>query len=103
VVEVGAVNVRYVKSKRIVITFKRCTTITKAKEVKMMSELEKINAFASDMLTEFSAVENDSDFISELADHNLYYEFDRASYYLTRMKQYSAAYLYAYERETSNA
>jgi hypothetical protein len=103
VVKVGAVNVRYVRNKRIVITFKRCMTITKAKGVRMMSELEKINAFASDMLAGFSAVENDIDFISELTDHNLYYDFDRASYYLTRMKQYSAAYLYAYEREISNA
>jgi len=68
-----------------------------------VDSLEKINAFASDMLAEFSAVENDSDFISKLADHNLYYDFDRASYYLTRMKQNSAAYLYAYEREISNA
>jgi len=69
----------------------------------MMDSLEKINAFVSDMLTEFSAVENDSDFISKLSEHNLYYDFDRASYYLTRMKEYSAAYLYAYEREISNA
>ena len=68
-----------------------------------MESLEKINEFASDMLAEFSAVENDSEFISKLTEHNLYYDFDRASYYLTRMKQYSAAYLYAYERETSNA
>jgi hypothetical protein len=69
----------------------------------MMDSLEKINAFVSDVLTEFSAVENDSDFISKLSEHNLYYDFDRASYYLTRMKEYSAAYLYAYEREISNA
>ena len=68
-----------------------------------MESLEKINEFVSDMLAEFSAVENDSEFISKLTEHNLYYDFDRASYYLTRMKQYSAAYLYAYERETSNA
>lgn len=72
-------------------------------EVIVMESLEKINEFASDILAEFSAVENDSEFISKLAEHNLYYDFDRASYYLTRMKQYSAAYLYAYERETSNA
>ena len=63
-----------------------------------MDSLEKINAFVSDVLTEFSVVENDSDFISKLSEHNLYYDFDRASYYLTRMKEYSAAYLYAYER-----
>lgn len=68
-----------------------------------MELLEKINAFATNVLAEFSAVENDSEFISKLTEHNLYYDFDRASYYLTRMKQYSAAYLYAYERETSNA
>jgi hypothetical protein len=68
-----------------------------------MESLEKINDFSSDMLAGFSAVENDIDFISGLTEHNLYYDFDRASYYLNRMKQYSAAYLYAYEREISNA
>ena len=68
-----------------------------------MESLEKINEFASDILAEFSAVENDSEFISKLAEHNLYYDFDRASYYLQRIKDYSSAFLYAYEREMDNA
>ena len=69
----------------------------------VMKLLEKINAFASNMLTEFSAVENDSEFILALQEHDLYYDLDRASRYLEHIKEYTAAYIYAYERETSNA
>ena len=65
--------------------------------------LERINTFACDVLIEFSALENDTDFISKLEEHNLYYDFDRASYYLQRIKDYSSAFLYAYEREMDNA
>lgn len=65
--------------------------------------LERINTFASDVLAEFSAVENDSDLISKLQEHDLYYDFDRACHYLQRIKDYSAAFLYAYEREMTDA
>lgn len=68
-----------------------------------MEILEKINAFASNVLAEFSAVENDSDFILALQEQDLYYDFDRASRYLEHIKEYTSAYLYAYERETTNA
>lgn len=68
-----------------------------------MELLEKINLFASNVLTEFSAVENDSDFILALQENDLYYDFDRASRYLEHIKEYTSAYLYAYEREISNA
>jgi len=72
-------------------------------EVIVMELLEKINAFASSMLTEFSAVENDSEFILALQEHDLYYDLDRASRYLEHIKEYTSAYLYAYEKEISNA
>jgi hypothetical protein len=55
------------------------------------------------MLTEFSAVENDSEFILALQEHDLYYDLDRASRYLEHIKEYTSAYLYAYEKEMSNA
>jgi len=68
-----------------------------------MELVEKINVFASNLLTEFSAVENDSEFILTLQEHDLYYDFDRASRYLEHIKEYTSAYLYAYDKEMSNA